>query len=203
MITDRHSQIRAFALLAPVVIAAAAVAVSALAARSPRRHALERAPAEPLPPQVVVSLQDSVEPEFTASNIRAARRLVPDSPVWLVPADGEECLVRLLSPLAEDSNFPPAVSQRCATLADAGRGKLVGTRSLTTSGHRAVNSEVVGLAPPGAPWVEVRSKDGRSVRAPVYVGGGYILRAREPNRLIAPAGGRRESIPLSFYETTK
>jgi hypothetical protein len=174
--------------------------------RSLQAHAQTTAPgqrtngSEELPREVVLSLSESSQPEFSSEDERAARRLLPDIPIWVVPASDELCLVRVFYPLVRGSTLPPSISHQCSTPVEVEEGRLTMARSLSTSGRRAAPSEIVGLAPRGVGRVEIRVNSGKMVRAFMFEGGGFSAIAREPAQLVlASASGRTKRLPLMFF----
>lgn len=101
---------------------------------------------------------------FTRTDLRAARRVLPDDPGWLVPASEHQiCLVRLIYPLIPrvgDTTLGPVPSSRCATEGDARSGRLVETQALMTVGTRPKSTVVIGILPNGITGATIISRGG-------------------------------------------
>jgi hypothetical protein len=114
-----------------------------------------------LPAQVADSLADSTEPQFSPTDLRSARRVLADTPGWLVPAeDGELCMVRVVYPLeppTDGTPFSPVVTHACRPAAEARAGRLVETESLGASVAASPSARVVGVAPNGVSNVSIAS----------------------------------------------
>jgi len=124
-----------------------------------------------LPAEVAASLRDSLAPEFSSADIRAARRVLALEPGWLVPvSNGEICLVRSVYPLATGGHskpLPPTIQHSCASDAAAREGRLVATQSLATSLGGSPSARVVGVIPTGVASVTIVSRSGQSTTVAV------------------------------------
>lgn len=121
-----------------------------------------------LPRAVIVSLLESVRPEFNRSDIESARRILPDQPAWLVSAGDEVCLVRLVYPLVSGPDLPPFVAHECASPSVVESGGLVTVQALvTSSGTPTPSARVVGVVPDGVSAVTIKCKSGDGVRVAV------------------------------------
>jgi hypothetical protein len=114
-----------------------------------------------LPREAAAALSQSPEPEFTEVDIRDARRVLAEDPVWLVPTTNDElCLVRVVYPLvatAHGKALSPATTHTCTTEAAAQAGRLVETESLAASPSGSRSTRVVGVAPNGVLTVAITS----------------------------------------------
>ncbi|MGE5700789.1 MAG: hypothetical protein ACM3VU_00070 [Arthrospira platensis] len=126
---------------------------------------------EVIPADIALALAENPQPGFNGADLRAAKRVLADEPGWLLPAaNGELCLVRVVYPLVSESKgvvLPPARSLTCASEAKIQAGRLVDVQALLTSGTKAKESKVVGVAPNRVSTVTVISRDGRQL--PVVV----------------------------------
>lgn len=119
-----------------------------------------------LPKQLEDSLQEGEGPEFSAQAIRSARRILPTTPAWLVPADnGELCIAMLEYPVTSTgrtSSLPPIASHGCVRESAALLGRLVVVRSLATTptAHDAP-AEVIGVLPDGVAKVTIKANHSR------------------------------------------
>jgi hypothetical protein len=161
-----------------------------------------------LPGEVLTALTQSVQPEFSKADIRSARRVLPLSPGWLVPAgDGQTCLVRLIYPLIPAVHgiaLSPTPSYTCASEAATAEGHLVETQSLTTSGTSTGDARVVGVVPDGVTSVTVVSSEGRRTTLPVFRNA-YEAIVRDPTvvRFLVRDGNHRveRSMRLSNFSS--
>ncbi len=113
-----------------------------------------------LPSDLVVTLKQSVQPEFTSEDLTLARRVLPETPAWLLPsAKGELCLVTLnyaLITVVRGMAQPPAASGECVSEREARLGRLVLLRSLaTTPTSTNQRTQVIGIVPDGVRTVIV------------------------------------------------
>jgi hypothetical protein len=161
-------------------------------------------PNDAVPSQVTAALEADVSPEFTARDIRIARRVLPSESAWLVPAEGGDlCLVRLVYPLVSSiggTPLGPAVAVGCNSEAAALAGRLVATQSLSaTSAARTVPVRVIGIVPDGVENVSIRSGRGHASRVAV-VQNAYEAVLRDPTEVLFEIrhGGRRThtEVPL-------
>jgi hypothetical protein len=124
-----------------------------------------------LPDEIATQLPQNVDHKFAKADIRDARRVLADDPGWLVPAaNAEICLVQLIYPLipvVHGEVLRPAPSTSCASEASAQAGRLVGTRSLSTSTTRATKTSVTGIVPNGVSTVTIVSARGQQTIADV------------------------------------
>lgn len=131
-------------------------------------------PDSTLPVDIAASLVRSQQPRFNSANVRDARRVLANDPGWLLPAaNGELCLVRVIYPLVARSNgvvLPTARSLTCASEAKIQAGRLVDVQALLTSGTKARESKVVGVAPNRVSTVTIISRDGRRLSVVVRQG---------------------------------
>jgi hypothetical protein len=170
-----------------------------------------RAAGDALPSELVAALQASQRPDFSRADIDASRRVLADTPAWLLTAaNGEACLARLNYPLlasVRGTALPPIPSSTCMPAAQARLGALVDTQSLASEpGPRArsARSKVLGVAPDGVHSVTVLSSGGRSVRVPVSRNAYEALVARPASvHFTIHAGGRRvvHSVALSTFSS--
>ncbi len=129
----------------------------------------ERASADDvLPAQIAEALEPSAGSGFTRADLTAARRVLPGSPVWLLPsARGELCLAAINYPLVKQhgpNRLPPVPSFSCSTIPEALGGRLVVTRSLGTTVRTAHGlAQVYGVVPDGVDRVRVFFRHGRTV----------------------------------------
>jgi hypothetical protein len=119
-----------------------------------------------LPKQLEDSLREGEGPEFSAQAIGAARRILPTTPAWLVPADnGELCIAMLEYPVASTgrtSSLPPIASHGCVGEPAALLGRLVVVRSLATAPTtRDAPAEIIGVSPDGVANVTVKANHSR------------------------------------------
>jgi hypothetical protein len=166
---------RAMALVLAVLCACPLCScASELRARAPQRVEGFSVLAEPasaddaLPAQIAEALEPSAGSGFTRADLMAARRVLPDSPVWLLPsAGGELCLAALDYPLVRQDGpnvLPPVPSSSCSTIPEALAGRLVVTRSLGTTVRTARGlAQVYGVVPDGVDRVQVFFRHGRTV----------------------------------------
>lgn len=120
-----------------------------------------------LPSQVVASLAASVHHEFSAQDLRRARRVLADQPAWLLPAsEGEICLVRVVYPRVQNWDLGPLVVPSCDSRAGVEAGELVEVESRLASAARA-KARVVGIVPDGVTAVDVESTEHQVTRVPV------------------------------------
>jgi hypothetical protein len=120
-------------------------------------------PSDSLPREAIASLANSVQPEFSAVDIHTARRVLANTPGWIVPAsDGELCMVRVVYPVAPTPGVPfsPSVAYRCSTEPEVEAGRLVETQYLGTTVSRSPHARVVGVAPNGVASVTIVTGDG-------------------------------------------
>jgi hypothetical protein len=165
-------------------------------------------PDDVVPKEVSTALAESVQPEFTSADIRAARRVLADEPVWLVPAvEGRLCMVRLVFPLvtgAQGRDLGPIPAQVCASEAEARAGELVSTHSLATSATRRASTSIVGIVPDGVRQVSLISRLGTSTTLPV-IRNSYATVALEPASVtfVVDRGGRRVTrmVPLATFRS--
>jgi hypothetical protein len=119
----------------------------------------QRTPEDALPQQVVDALLLSTRPEFVNADLQFARRILPLSPGWLVPAKNREvCLVRLVEPLIPQEHgvpLQPAVSTLCQPESSAQEGRLIEAQALTVHAEPYPLYRVVGVVPDGARRVEL------------------------------------------------
>jgi hypothetical protein len=119
----------------------------------------KQTPDDTLPKQVVEMLANSTRPEFDSAAQPAARRVLPLSAAWLVPAsDDEVCLVRSVEPLVPTLRgvaLQPIVSVECKPEQEAQEGHLVETQSLSVDGSTSQSDRVVGIVPDGTRRLEV------------------------------------------------
>lgn len=139
------------------------------------------------PRQIVEALEASTGPEFGRADVAAARRVLPDNPVWLLPsANGELCLAALDYPLVKQPGgdaLPPVPSYDCSTMSNALAGKLVVTQSLETTARTVDGSErVYGAIPDGVEKVLVFFGHGRKTSTPV-IRNGYEIVVDDPERI--------------------
>jgi hypothetical protein len=129
-----------------------------------------RSPDDLLPPEVLMFLSESVRPEYTPADLRAARRVLANEPGWLLPAaDGEICLVRVVYPLLSGSgsaSLPPTDSQVCESESGVLGGRLVETQSLSATSAQGM-TRVVGVVPDGVAKVLVVLAGGATAVVPV------------------------------------
>lgn len=145
-------------------------------------------PDDVVPGQIAEALAQSTRPEFSKADIAAARRVVSDNPVWLIPAvNGELCLARIVYPLVARSHgapLPPAPAIACDAQTAALDGKLVVTQSLVTTAQGALGpSRVLGVVPDGASAVRVVFGHGQSASVEP-IRNGYELVVEDPERLL-------------------
>lgn len=148
-----------------------------------------------IPPQVAEALGRDVSSESVPPDLGAARRVLPDSPVWLVPSPGDElCLAALNYPLVSSGApaLPPAPSLMCSTRSEALSGELVVTRSLATT-VRMVNrrARVYGVVPDGVREVQIVFRHGKRAWSDV-IRNGYEVVVDDPEDIEfrAPQAGR-------------
>ena len=119
----------------------------------------QRTPDDALPQQVVDALLLSTRPEFVNADLQFARRILPLSRGWLVPAKNREvCLVRLVEPLIPQEHgvpLQPAVSTLCQPEPAAQEGRLIGAQALAVHAVPSPPYLVVGVVPDGARRVEL------------------------------------------------
>lgn len=174
----------------------------------------QQANADDVVPQLIdEALEQSVQPEFTRSDIAAARRVLPDDPVWLVPAaNGELCMARLKFPLVASFHgtpLPTIPAIVCAGQAAALAGRLVVTQSLALRARTATApTRVIGVVPDGASRVRVIFRHGKAMSVEARRNG-YELILDDPERIqfqIRRTGKLiTETVPLvtpSFGNTT-
>jgi hypothetical protein len=202
-LTDKRAAIRKPWWLAALALVVAGGALAACATRRPYgavslrngtvqarpRHIEFAALAGPYAPQdappsvVVNALRDSSQPEFTAADVRAARRVTPNDTVWLVPSEGGNlCLVALVAPLVplvNGTTLPPTPSWDCTPISSARAGRLVVTQSLATTPVVSPLTKVLGVVPDGVSLVEVISTRGR-VRRVGVLRNTYEVAMRDP-----------------------
>ena len=171
-----------------------------------------RTAGDELPSELAAALQASRRPGFSRADIDASRRVLADTPAWLLTAaNGETCLARLNYPLlatVHGAALPPIPSSTCVPAARARLGALVDTQSLTGaepgSRARATRSKVLGVAPDGVQTVTVLSRGGGGVRVPVSRNAYEALIARPSLvRFVVHAGGRNvvRSVALSTFSS--
>lgn len=89
--------------------------------------AVSRTPATPddaLPAEVATRLAESFKPKFTRADIRAARRVLAQTPAWLLPnGNGEVCLVHRVNSLVAATPDSAAASLYRHTCAPEGQAK--------------------------------------------------------------------------------
>jgi hypothetical protein len=166
-------------------------------------------PADAIPNEVTASLEASVKPEFSRADIHAARRVLADSPGWVVPAaNGEICFVRLVYPLqvaGQSTTLSPIPSQICASEAEAQNGRLVETQSLATSGTHSRETKILGVAPNGVDAIDIVVSHGSSIILPV-IRNAYETIAANPVavRFIKLRDGRpiTHEVPLKTFSAT-
>lgn len=153
--------------------------------------------------EAVLMLRDSLEPEFSGVDIRAARRVVAGDPTWLVPsANGELCLVRVVYPVMRSqtrSSLPSTVARNCASDSRALEGRLLWVQSLATSTRGSPWATLVGAAPDGISTVTVVFGHGQSTNVAV-VRNAYEVTSLGPTsvRLAKVSAGRRVTYTVSI-----
>jgi hypothetical protein len=153
--------------------------------------------------EAVLTLRNSVEPEFSSADMRAARRVIAGDPTWLVPSsNGELCLVRVVYPVTRSqsgSSLPPTVARNCEFEARALEGRLVWLQSLATSTRGSPWTTIVGVAPDGVSTVTIVSGHGGNMRVPV-VRNAYEATIAEPKavRLVRVSAGHRIAYSVLF-----
>jgi hypothetical protein len=168
-------------------------------------------PDDEVPPQVATALHESVEPEFTVSDIGAARRVLANEPGWLVPAaDGELCIVRVVYPVAagiSSSTPEPSTSRLCVPEPTAVLGKLVLTHSLSPIlQDRQGDIQVIGVVPDGITSVSIVSQNQHSLNVDVLRNAYSAVvvdpetvrfhgprRIADPVRLVIPSASKNEA----------
>jgi hypothetical protein len=133
---------------------------------------LPREPDDVLPKQLESALREDEGPGFGAQALQTARRVLPNTPVWLIRAgNGELCIARLeyaLISTARGSTFPPIASHGCVSEHAALLGRLVDVRSLATAPTTSeAPAEVIGIAPDRVASVTVRGDRPRLTTVPV------------------------------------
>jgi hypothetical protein len=168
------------------------------------RFAVERTrrgPDDALPAQVLETLSQSASPTFTAADELAARRVLANSPAWLVPAsDGEACLIRIVQPLVrieEGRPLPPSVSLICLPEQAAQSGQLVETQSLSLGSANARWYRVVGVVPDTAREIEIVSAHDTRM-AITAVRNAYEAVVRDPRAVRFLTGRRRRQHVVSI-----
>jgi hypothetical protein len=120
--------------------------------------------------EVATALAQSLRPEFSSQDIRAARRVLLDHPGWLVPAaNGEVCLVHVVYPTVSElggATLPPATAHACAPESAALGEGIVESQSLT-SGTYARTARIVGVVPNDVGTVTITSRAGVRTAATV------------------------------------
>ncbi len=148
----------------------------------------ERASADDvLPAQIAEALEPSAGFGFTRADLAAARRVLPGSPVWLLPsARGELCLAALNYPLVQQHGpnlLPPVPSSSCSTIPEALGGRLVVTHSLGTTVRTARGLvQVYGVVPDGVDRVRVFFRHGRTVSTEA-IRNGYEFVVADPEEI--------------------
>ncbi|HLH13220.1 MAG TPA: hypothetical protein VKV16_00405 [Solirubrobacteraceae bacterium] len=140
-----------------------------------------------LPRQIAEALELSTTPEFNHADLAAARQVLPDNPVWLLPSmSGELCLAALDYPLVKQSGnhvLPPITSNECSTKSEALEGKLVVTRSLGTTARTAHGfARVYGVVPDGVEQIRVFFRHGH-VASYAAIRNGYEAVVDDPERI--------------------
>jgi hypothetical protein len=160
-----------------------------------------------VPREVATALSQSAHPEFSNADIRAARRVLANSPGWLIPAtNGALCLVRLVYPLVasvDGTASAPIPSQTCAPESAAQAGRLVETQSLATSGTQARDAKVVGVVPNGVTTVDILLRH-RSSMTVAVIRNAYeaVVAAPFAVRFVTSRhGDQRVTIPLTTFST--
>jgi hypothetical protein len=160
-----------------------------------------------LPKQIADSLRETERPAFSSQDVSAARRILANTPAWLLPADnGEVCLAMLEYPVARGASFAPIPLHGCVPEGAARLGKLVLVRSLatvpTTSDSRA---QVLGIVPDGVPSITVRARDPRLSTVAV-LRNAYSLVVNGPRQMHFQTrrSGRRTvvAVPLTTPKTS-
>ena len=131
-------------------------------------------PDSAIPAEIATLLTRSQRPKFKSVDIRAARRVLANDPGWLLRAANDElCLVRVIYPLITKTKglvLPPTRSLGCASEAKTQAGRLVEVQALLTSGTKAKESKVVGVAPNRVAVVTLISRDERRLSVVVRQG---------------------------------
>jgi hypothetical protein len=107
-------------------------------------------------------------PLSDTESAHAARRLSSAVPAWLVPGSDERlCLLYTVKALTRGPGgrpLPPAIVQRCTTLAAATAGRLIVTQSLSPSSRaRSGSVLILGVVPDGVTRVSVISGNGHKI----------------------------------------
>lgn len=133
---------------------------------------MPRTPDDFVASAVVSSLEKSQRPTFDQTDIRAARRVSANRPVWLLPAtNGELCLTGLVYPLVAKAHsqqqLPPTPTLICDSALSTEAGELVRTQTLTTTDADSTFARVIGIVPNDVAMVTMISRHGARVSIPV------------------------------------
>ena len=124
-----------------------------------------------MPSWVVRDLLRDSEPAFTATDIRAARRVLVHQQAWLLPAPGDDlCMARVIDPLVAEiggQRLHPSVERSCATRAAAEAGRLSEAQSLSTTFRKRIPTRVVGVVPDGVHNVTIHFDGSSAVKVTV------------------------------------
>jgi hypothetical protein len=120
-----------------------------------------RSSRDAVPPWAARHLLEEDEPRLSKTDLRDARRVLPNQQGWLVPAPGGKlCLARLVYPLVPRSHgkpVPPIVNRACSGEAEASMGRLMETQSLSTTFASRLPTRVDGIVPDGVHHVVINS----------------------------------------------
>jgi len=168
-----------------------------------------RTPDDKVPPEVADALAESQQPEFSLADIRASRRVLANTPAWLVrAANGETCFVRLAYPLMtriDETPLGPIPTHHCVTESTAQAGGLVETQSLATSGTHSRLTKVLGIAPNDVAGVKILTRSGKSLEVAV-VRNAYEAVVPQPTAVRFIFFGHRTSsavVPLETFRSNR
>jgi hypothetical protein len=150
-----------------------------------------------LPLSVARRLLESEGPNLSRRDIQGARRVLTNHQGWLIAGPGGElCLVRLVYPLVPGSHgehLPPSVGLVCSSEAAAKGGRLMETRSLSTTLAKRLPTLVDGIVPDGVRRVVVDSTGGAHQKVVPVVRNAYEVVVVNPSSVsfVARQAGRR------------
>lgn len=162
-----------------------------------------RSKADVLPTWAISRLLEIHEKPFLSSrSLRAARRVLSHQEVWLVPAEGDVCLVGVVYPLVPEMNgerLPPSVGRLCLSEAAAEKGQLFEVRSLSTTIARRLPMRVEGIVPDGVHRVTIRYLRGAS-RTEAVTRNAYEATVVNPHTLsfVTDTGGQPKRHVISL-----